>query len=97
MNVARQPVDALTKKKAEIDSASSTISGLSTKLSALKTAALALSTSVGFSSFTASSSDAAIVATATGGASNSSYAINVTSLARAQKTRGQTFASATTL
>lgn len=96
MNVARQPVTALTKKKAEIDSASSTISGLSTKLSALKTAALALSTSVGFSSFTASSSDAAVVATATGGASNASYAVNVTSLARAQKTRSQTFASATT-
>ncbi|MBS2020689.1 MAG: flagellar filament capping protein FliD [Deltaproteobacteria bacterium] len=96
MNVARQPVDALTKKKAEVDAASQTISSISTKLSALKNAALALSTMVGFSSFTASSSDAAIVASATGAATSASYSVNVTNLARAQKTRSQTFASATT-
>lgn len=96
MGVARQPVNALTTKKTEVDAASQTISGVSSKLSALKTAALALSTSVGFSSFTASSSDAAVVATATGGASTSSYAVNVTALARAQKTRSQTFPSSST-
>lgn len=96
MGVARQPVNALTTKKSEVDAASQTISNLSSRLSALKTAALALSTSVGFSSFTASSSDAAVVATATGSASTSSYSINVTALARAQKTRSQSVASSST-
>ncbi len=94
--VAQQPITALDKRKAQLDSASQTISSLSTKLAALKTASLALSTSVGFSSFTATSSDAAVVTSTTGSANVGSYDIAVTALARAQKTRSTSFPSSTT-
>ncbi len=93
MGVARLPVDQLDTNKTKIDSAATTISSLSTKLSTLKNAALALSTSVGFSSFSSSSSDAAVVATTTGAANLGSYNVSVTALAKAQKTRTNTFES----
>ena len=81
MSVARLPSDQLAKRKSQIDSASQTISAFSSKLSALKTAALALSTNVGFASAAATSSDGAIVATTTGSASVASY--SVTEIGRA--------------
>ena len=96
MGVANQPVAQLTTRKTQFDSASATISSLSTKLATLKTAALALSTNVGFASFSAASSDAAVVATASGSASVGSYSVSVEALARAQKARSTTFASSTT-
>jgi flagellar hook-associated protein 2 len=96
VSVARQPITQLTSRKTQLDSASQTVSSLSTKLSTLKNAALALSTSVGFSSFSSTSSDAAVVASATGAASVGSYAVSVTALARAQKSRSATFASSST-
>jgi flagellar hook-associated protein 2 len=96
VGVARQPIAQLESKKAQIDSATQTITGLSTKLAALKTAALALSTPAGFSSLAASSSDAGIVATASGSASIGSFSVEVTARARAQKSRSSTFASSST-
>lgn len=95
---ARTPVDRLSTQKQQLDAAAQTVSNLSTKLGALKSASLALSTPTGFSSFAATSSDAtAVVATATGTASSTgSYAVNVTQLAGAQKSYSGTFASATT-
>ncbi len=93
MSVARLPSDQLAKRKSQIDSASQTISAFSSKLSALKTAALALSTNVGFASAAATSSDGAIVATTTGSASVASYSVTVGQLARAQKTRAASQAS----
>jgi flagellar hook-associated protein 2 len=96
MSVANQPVNQLTTRKTQLDSASQTISSFSSKLSTLKNAALALSTTVGFASFSASSSDPAVVATASGAASVGSYSVTVEALARAQKTRSATFGSNTT-
>ena len=88
MGVARQPSDQLAAKKTQVDGASATVSTFSSKLSALKTAALALTTNVGFASSVASSSDPSVVATATGSVSAGSFAVTVGKLARAQKTRG---------
>jgi flagellar hook-associated protein 2 len=96
MSVARLPSDQLATRKKQVDSASQTVSTFSSKLSALKTAALALSTNVGFASSAATSSDPAVVATATGSATAGSYAVTVESLARAQKTRGTPTSSSTT-
>ncbi len=95
MGAARLPLSQLDARKRFIDGASTTISTFSSRLSALKTAALALSTTVGFSAFSASSSDAAVVASVTGGASTASYAVEVNALARAQKNRSDVFASPT--
>lgn len=95
MSVARQPIDQLASRKTQLDSASQTVSSLATKLSTLKNAALALSTSTGFSSFSSSSSDAGVVASATGAASVGSYEVSVSALARAQKSRSATFPSST--
>lgn len=96
VSVARQPVNQLDARKKLLDSASQTISSLSTKLAALKTAALALSTPAGFSSFAATSSDAAVVASTSGSASVGSFDVAVTALARAQKSRSTSFPSSTT-
>jgi len=96
MGVAQRPINQMAARKTQLDSASSTISSLSTKLATLKTAALALSTTVGFASFAATSSDTAVVATASGAANVGSYSVTVEALARAQKSRSAVFASATT-
>lgn len=95
MGVAKLPLQQLDLRKRYIDGASTTISTFSSRLAALKTAALALSTTVGFSAFAASSSDPAVVASVTGGASTASYAVQVNALARAQKNRSDVFASPT--
>jgi flagellar hook-associated protein 2 len=96
MGVAQQPLDQVNAQKAKFDSASTTISTISSKLASLKSAALALSTNVGFGSFAATSSDTAIVASATGSASTGSYQVSVEGLAQSQKTRSATNASSTT-
>jgi len=96
MGVARVPSDQLAARKVKVDAASTTISTFSTKLAALKTAALALTTNVGFASAVATSSDASVVATTTGSASNASYSVAVQQLARAQKTRGTPATSSST-
>jgi flagellar hook-associated protein 2 len=96
MAVANQPLDQLNARKAQVDSASATVSGLANRLSSLKAAALALSTNVGFASFSASSSDPGVVATASGSGSIGSYAVSVEALASSQKARSTTFLSSTT-
>jgi flagellar hook-associated protein 2 len=96
MSVARLPLQQLDARKKDIDGASTTISGFSSRLSAVKTAALALTTSVGFSALAASSSDAAVVASVTGAANGASYSVAVSALARGQKSRSDLFAEGTT-
>lgn len=96
MSVAKVPLQQLDARKKDIDAASTTISTFSSKLAALKTAALALSTSTGFSAFSASSTDAAVVANVSGSASAASYAVEVSQLARGQKSRSDVFADGTT-
>lgn len=96
MSVAKLPLQQLQARKKNIDAASTTISSFSSKLSALKTAALALSTPTGFAAMTASSSDTGVVASVTGSANAASYAVQVTALARPQKSRSDIFAEGTT-
>jgi flagellar hook-associated protein 2 len=96
VDIARQPLRALDTKVRNLDSAKATLTAFSSKLAALKTAALALSTPTGFSSMSATSSDTAIVASVTGAAVTGSYGIEVTQLARVQKSRTAELASAST-
>ena len=95
-SVATQPLTALQTKKSQIDAAVTTITGISSRLASLKTAALALSTSTGFASYTAGSSDAAVVASATGSAGTGSYSVSVSQLAQAQKTRSDVVSTSST-
>jgi flagellar hook-associated protein 2 len=96
VDIARQPLRALDTKMRNLDSAKTTLTAFSSKLTALKTAALALSTPTGFSSMTATSSDAAIVASVSGTAVMASYGVEVKELARVQKSRTAEQASAST-
>ncbi len=84
VSVASAPLTDIANKKQNVDSASSSMSTFSSYLTTLKSAATALSSSSGFSSMAASSSDSAIVASVTGNATPSSYDISVTQLAKAQ-------------
>ncbi len=86
LGVEKIPLQQLQARQANVDSAKTTITGISDKLAALKTAALALSTAAGFSSFSATSSDSAIVATVTGAAAPGSFDLQVTQLAKEQRT-----------
>jgi len=85
MAAERQPLNRLQAQKSTLDSARTTITSISTKLAALKTAARAMETPSGYASFKASSTDAAVVARAAGGASPGSYDVTVQALARASK------------
>jgi flagellar hook-associated protein 2 len=78
-----------------VDSASQTVTGFNSKLSTLQTAAKALYSKEGFTGLSASSSDSAIVATAAGGATAGAYSINVTSLAKEQRTYSNAMTSNT--
>jgi flagellar hook-associated protein 2 len=97
VSIQQQPITALQTRQRTVDQASTTISGFSTKLAALATAARALDTTAEFNPTAASSSDATSVsATTVGGASRGGYDIQVTRLAREQRTQSNTFASAST-
>jgi len=95
-SVAQQPVSDLSSKKSLVDSASVTLNSFQTKLNTLKGAATALSTASGFVSMAATSSDTALVGSVTGSATPGSYAVNVTQLAKAQKSRSDSQVSSTT-
>lgn len=95
VQIARQPLAALDKQRGIVDSASVTMNAFSSKLSALKGAAAALSTASGFSSMAATATDGAIVPSVAGAPPPGSYTIEVTALARAQKSRSGAQASAT--
>ena len=66
VDLAKKPLREIDTKRVQIDSASSTLSAFSAKLTALKNAAIALSSTSGFTSMSASSSDTGLVATVTG-------------------------------
>ncbi|MBX3258188.1 MAG: flagellar filament capping protein FliD [Labilithrix sp.] len=95
VDLARQPLRDIDTKKTQVDVATSTLSSFSAKLTALKNAATALATLSGFTSMAASSTDSGVVATVTGSAVASSFSVEVTQLARAQKTRSDAQSSAT--
>ncbi|MFO0630626.1 MAG: flagellar filament capping protein FliD [Polyangiales bacterium] len=94
--VERTPITQLEARQRQVNSAKTTISQFSTKLSALQTAARALSTRDGFTSFAATSSDTAVVASANGGAAAGAYDIDVLAVAREQRTWSNTQGSQST-
>lgn len=96
VQVAQKPITVLSSKKGQVDSASVTLSTFASKLSTLKSAATALSTTSGFVSMAATSSDPSLVGSVTGNATAGSYSVDVTQLARAQKMRSDAQASSTT-
>lgn len=95
MKIEQIPLTKLTAKKASVDTAVQTLTGFSTKLSALKSAAEFLADPQKFAAFNASSSDTAIAVSAAGAASPGAYDINVTALAREQRTYSDPVASGT--
>lgn len=95
VDLAKKPLRDIDTKRAQVDFATSTLSSFSAKLTALKNAATALSTTTGFTSMAASSSDSGIVASVTGSAVTSSFSVEVSQLARAQKSRSDAQSSAT--
>jgi flagellar hook-associated protein 2 len=92
----RVPLDRLSTRQSEVMAAKDGISSLSTKMASLKSAAQALSSLSGFSSYKASSTDASVVASVSGAASPASYTLQVTKLAKEQRTYATPQASSTT-
>ena len=93
--VAKLPLTALQTMQASIQSASQTISTFSSQLSTLQAAARAMSDPVQYSSYTASSSDASVVASTSGSPLPGSHTVQVTALAQAQRTNSITESSNT--
>lgn len=96
VRVERLPIDQLRTKQTLVTSARDSLSSFLSKLSSLRKAADALASPTGFNAFAASSSNAAVVATVTGGASEGSFDIEVKDLAREQRSHSTTYLSATT-
>lgn len=91
----RVPITAIQNKQNTLNSALTTVNSLTSKLGTLKTSAQALSSALGFSSFKASSSDAAVVANVTGAPSAGTFNVSVTQLAREQRSYSAAQASST--
>lgn len=96
MNAEKIPLAQIQTKKSTVESAQSTVSSISGRLATLKSAALALSTTSGYTAFKTSSSDTAIVASASGAASAGSFDITVQQLAKEQRTYSDAQTSNTT-
>ena len=94
--VERQGQDAMKAKLAATNSSISNLSGVSGYLSKLKAASDALDTTAEVGSYKATSSHAAIVASASGLAAPGKYSLKITQLAKEQRTYSNTIASATT-
>jgi len=87
---------ALKTKQTSTNSAISTLSDISTSLGTLQSAVDALSTANGVGSYSGTSSSPAIAISATGNAQPGAYTMNVTQLARSQRTYSSTYSSAST-
>ncbi len=94
VQIERQPIVRLQNKRKDLDSVSARLSDLKTKLEKFKDAADALSKREGVIGSTATSTDdSAVTATASEGASIGRYALRVTSLAKAERTYSDAYAS----
>lgn len=91
----RTPINQLQTRQSQVNAAKSTVSTFSSRLSSLQSAARALSTRDGFTSFAAASTDTAVVASAGGGAAAGAYDIEILALAREQRTWSDTQSSST--
>ncbi len=98
LNIQRMPMDALEVKKTALEKLDTTYGELSSRVSVLESAADALRESSDFSVFSTTTSDSAIlVATAAATASEGTYDIVVTQLAKAHKVIAAGVASADTV
>lgn len=86
-------LNSLKTKQTSTQSAISTLSDISTTLGSLQSAVDALTTASGVGSYAGTSSNAAIAVSTSGTALPGSYTMNVTQLAKAQRTYSNTFAS----
>jgi flagellar hook-associated protein 2 len=89
-------LSALKSKQTSTNSAISTLSDISSSLGTLQSAVDALSTANGVGSYAGTSSSPAIAISTTGNAQPGAYTMNVTQLARAQRSYSGTYASAST-
>ncbi len=89
-------LSALKTKQSSTNSAISTLSDISSSLGTLQSAVDALSTANGVGSYSGTSSSTAIAISTTGNAQPGAYTMNVTQLARAQRTYSSTYSSAST-
>jgi len=87
-------LNALKSKQISTNSAISTLSDISSALGTLKNAVDALSTTNGVGSFAGTSSSPAIAISTSGSAQPGAYSMNVTQLAKAQRTYSGTYAAA---
>jgi flagellar hook-associated protein 2 len=95
VGVEQQPLTAMQTQVTQIQSASQSISSFSANLYSLQSAANALSDPTQYASFTATSTDPSIVASAPTSATPGTYSVQVTQLAQAQVTYGNTQTSST--
>lgn len=92
----RQPLTALQTQQTALKTRTDHLQTLATRLGAVESASRALSSAVGLSAFTATSSEASTIAASAGTAAQEGrYEIEVTSLARAQVTVSGTVADPT--
>jgi flagellar hook-associated protein 2 len=96
VNASRGTQDAMKARKGFLSSATSALSTVSSLLGKLKTALEGVDEAREVGSYTASSSNAAIVASANGTAAPGSFAISVQSLASEQRSYSNGYASSTT-
>ncbi|MES1179200.1 MAG: flagellar filament capping protein FliD [Myxococcales bacterium] len=89
-------LNALKSKQTSTQSAVSTLSDISTTLGTLQSAVDALTTVSGVGSYAGTSSNSAIAISTSGAALPGSYTMNVTQLAKAQRTYSDTFGSPST-
>lgn len=89
-------LNTLKSKQTSTQSAVSTLSDISTALGGLQSAVDALTTVSGVGSYAGTSSNAAIAISTSGAALPGAYTMNVTQLAKAQRTYSDTFSSPST-
>jgi len=87
---------SIQNQATSLRSASTTLSGIGTALSSLATAASALSSPLGAQSYSATSSGTSVVSSVSGAALPGAYTVNVTALAKEQRTYSASFASNST-
>jgi flagellar hook-associated protein 2 len=96
VGVERTAQNALRTRQTATESSLSNLSSISSLLSKLKSASDALDTATEVGSFKVTSSSTSLVASANGLAQPGSYAVEVTQLAKEQRTYSNTFSSAST-
>lgn len=95
LSIERIPLTQLQGRATTLNAARDTVNTITARLGTLKSASQALASPTQFTTMKASSSDAAIVATATGAAQPGALDVTVKSLAQSQRTYSDPLASST--